>query len=281
MSGLLRRDLIVAAGAALILPGSSAYAEELMTRGPGFKRSGDKLIVQGELVEHMLAVALSLNDGKPLLFEVCTTCTGGFVFRGDVARAAGITEGSAFTARLADMDLSKKASVKIVEGQWGLPAPLAGVIGLDVFDDLSVGLDFPSAQLLIGPVDLPPADGLTIFDYTERLAPTVPVRIGDVTFEAVVGTGQIRAPMLVTERVASQLKNSGRTPAGEATDGSKIFELTETILIQKPLVGDVDLSVRSVVSPPPDDKNSIGAEALREVVVKIDQRNKRIQISKG
>lgn len=85
------------------------------------------------------------------------------------------------------------------------------VVGLNIFHDLSIGFDFPAGELQVGPSALPEPDGKTIFAYADPANPLVPVTIGTVMFDALVSTGQIRSPILVTLEVARQIRTVHRS----------------------------------------------------------------------
>lgn len=161
---------------------------------------------------------------------------------------------------------------------WGLPQPFAGVVGLDVFGELSVGLNFHSGEVLLGPTSLDPPDDRTIFAYDRDDEVVVPVSVADEVFDARLSSGQIRAPLLVTPTLAAKLATSEPQPGGDAYAGGRRFELRQVQLRRNARVGVTELPVSSAVYPGPSDENSLGALGLAGLAIQIDRSNRRVRI---
>ena len=274
-----RRRFCLAAATAPLVAGASISREEREILAGGHKRAGDKLIVRGQLVKGMLAVPVALGSQPPILFEVATVARG-FVLRSEVAEHLGVKSGDtarSLSTTVADLPVALESELRVLPSGWPLPQPLAGVMCLDAFGPLSAGLNFPAAELLLAPVSLPPPDGRTVLGFSDPLHPTVPVSVGDVTFEAVVGTGQIRSPLLIVPEIAARIVTD-QIDDGEAFDGKRMVKVKKGRLVAPPRVGATALSFAIAVSPPPDTFNNLGAPALQNAALYIDQRNKRIQI---
>lgn len=278
---LSRRQAIAVIGAGVATRLGTAFAQVEATRPVESKRSGDAWIFQGTIVASMIAVPVTFNAGPDFLFEVCTTCPG-YSVRTEVAAQLGLHGNDpVFGAKIGEFELDHDAPFDLIPTGSRTPPGLAGVIGLDVFRGLSLGLNFATGELQVGPASLPEPDGQTIFGYAADSIPTVPVTIGDVTFDANVATGQIRSPLLVTDDVAKRIHTLSSADAGEAQVDEKIFKLTEYKLAERPRVGATPLDIDTVISPPPSAVGSLGAIGLKRMVVRIDQRNRRVQIVRG
>jgi hypothetical protein len=163
--------------------------------------------------------------------------------------------------------------------RWPLPPPLSGIVGLDVFGHLSVELNFSARRVRIGPAELPAPDGRTTFSYAGFPRVTVPVTIGRTTFPAIVDTGQIRAPLLLTLEVAQQVAGVGeRASAGEALIGGAVVPLTSIPIRTPALVGATRLRVERAIFPAPSPQSNLGASALDDLVLAIDQRSRRVRL---
>lgn len=279
MVSIDRRAFCAALAAAPLLAAVPGQARTLLPSG--YKRSGPKVIVQGRRVAGMLAVPVYFGAAGPFLIEVSSVGTG-FTLRAELAARLGLPRGDVEPGRLpqpvvADLPLIP-VKVRTADPEWSLPRPLGGTVGLDVFGDLSVMFDFPRARLGLGPASLPPPDGETVFGYAEAGQPSVVATIGGDSFPAVVDTGQIRAPLLLTATLASRLAASHPRTAGEASSGGRLFRLSEVDLPQPLRVGGLALPVRNAVFPGPTQVSNIGVAALAALTVQIDRINRRIQL---
>ena len=230
----------------------------------------------------MVGVPVTLGGKGPFLFEVATVGRG-FSIRSELATTLGALvrpDGSAALPRalIGDLELERSGAVQLVAPGWGLPKPFVGVIGLDVFGDLSVGLNFRSGEVLLGPASLGPPDARTIFAYERFDEVLVPVSVDGVVFDARVSSGQIRAPLLVNPRLAAKLAASEPQPAGDAYAEGRRFELQRVALRSKARVGVTELPVSSAVYPGPSEENSLGALGLAGLVLQLDRRSRRVRI---
>jgi len=279
---VLGRRSFVTAGVAAALTPAGARAAEKPVPGDGHRRSGPKLRVRGRLVEGMLAIPVTLGERGPFLFEVATIGRG-FSIRSELVAATGAearSEGEVALGRprTGDLALAGGSSAKLLPPGWPMPQPLDGIVGLDVFGDLSLILDFGSAELGAGPANLAEPDGRTIFAYRDFDAPVVPVTVAGVTFPARISTGQIRAPLLLTPDLAAKVAASAPEAAGEAYLGAQKFELKRIALAGAARVGTTRLAAASALYPPPTDENSLGAQALQGLVLQLDRRNRRVRL---
>lgn len=248
----------------------------------GYRRSGRNLKIDGTMAAAMVGIPITLGGRGPFLFEVATVGRG-FSVRSELAETMGAMirrDGSATlpAPHVGDLALEGSGSAQVVAPGWGLPQPFAGVIGLDVFGDLSVGLNFRSGAVLLGPASLGPPDGRTIFGYERFDEVVVPVSVNGVLFDARVSSGQIRAPLLVNPGLAAKLAASEPQPAGDAYAAGRRFELYRVALRQNARVGAIELPVSSAVYPGPSQESSLGALGLAGLAIQLDRRNQRVRI---
>ena len=279
---VLSRRMFCAVAALTTLASAAGFAAQTLVLPHGHRRSGRNLKVHGTVEAAMVGIPVTLGGKGPFLFEVATVGRG-FSIRSELAAAMGAMvrdDGSAALppAYVGDLALERSGSAQVVASGWGLPQPFAGVIGLDVFGDLSVGLNFRSGEVLLGPASLGRPDGRTIFAYERFDEVVVPVSVDGGVFEARVSSGQIRAPLLVNPSVAAKLAASEPQPAGDAYAGGRRFELHRVALRGKARVGLTELPISSVVYPGPSEENSLGALGLAGLVIQLDRRNRRVQI---
>jgi hypothetical protein len=269
------------------LAGASFLATAAASKGRflpnGYRRSGSKLLVQAHRVAGMLAIPVRFGETDVELIEVSSVGSG-LSLRAGFANRFGLMPGKVASgalpaARVADLPLVMD-KVVVRDPSWTLPMPLAGVAGLDAFGDLSLILDYPGAQIGLGDGVLPEPDRETVFDYAVGGPPSVPITVDGVTFVAILDTGQIRAPLLLTADLARRLGRSEPTPAGEASAGGLTVSLKEIGLRGPARVGRLPLSISSAVFPPPSSGNNLGALALQDLVVDIDRVNRRIRLDR-
>lgn len=282
MSPLSRRIFCAALAAAPLATAASASQRRVLPGG--HRRAGRNLFVSGERIANMLAIPVYFGDAGPFPIEVSSVGSG-FALRAELAERFGLRPGPADPAALpapvtADVPLAK-TRVTVFDPSWRLPQPLAGVAGLDVFGTLSLIFDFPRARLGLGPATLGEPDGETIFSYASVGRLMVPVTVGGITFPAVLNTGQIRAPLLLTPDLAQRLAASASVPAGEASAAGRIVQLREIRLRGQPHVGRVPLSVESALFPPPAAECDLGALALQDIIVDLDQANRRVRLARA
>jgi hypothetical protein len=83
-----------------------------------------------------------------------------------------------------------------------------GTLGIGLFKDVLLTLDFPNDHLSISEDQLPVADGKTIFPYVQdHTIPVVPVTLGDMQVQARLDTGarKTEADVMIPLSMATQL----------------------------------------------------------------------------
>jgi hypothetical protein len=84
-----------------------------------------------------------------------------------------------------------------------------GTLGIGLFKNVLLTLDFPNNRLSISGNQLPAADGKTVFPYVQdHTVPVVPVTIGGMQVEARLDTGarETNADVMIPLSMASQLR---------------------------------------------------------------------------
>jgi len=249
------------------------------------RRSGDNVEIPAILIEGLIAIPIAAGCARPLLLEIGTAALG-LHLRRSVAHGMGIAAASGKDReqvvidrlRAGGMSLAARGATLHNDG-WPLPPPLSGIVGLDVFGDLSVELNFSARRVRIGPAELPAPDGRTTFSYAGFPRVMVPVTIGTATFPAIVDTGQIRAPLLLAGEVAEQVADAEeRVRAGEASIGGTVVPLTSIAIRSPVFAGATRLRVPNAIFPAPYPQSNLGALALDGLVLAIDQRSRRVRL---
>jgi hypothetical protein len=170
----------------------------------------------------------------------------------------------------------------------GSAGPLArigdidGVIGLGAFDGFVVTLDYAGRRLLLERGSLSPPNGRSIFAYNVADAvPSVPVTVEGKTLLAHVDTGNVAFAFIVPTHFAQGLSGYAQARTiGVAHTISNVMEIKAVPLTSNALVGTVPLAAREVGFPSVIDLGNIGSLALSTLIVRIDPKNHRIEISR-
>jgi len=156
-----------------------------------------------------------------------------------------------------------------------------GVLGIGVFHDVLLGLDYPKSELRLQSGMLPEADGARILDYrSPQGIPVIPVTVGDRIYQAHLDSG---SPSLLSLPLAHQ--DSLRLLAPPKEIGRGRTANTELVIYGAQLAD--TMRIGSHVFPQamirfndrlPD--ANLGGGALREFVVTLDQKNRRVRFDR-
>ena len=165
--------------------------------------------------------------------------------------------------------------------QSGPGIGLDGVLGIGLFQDLLLTLDYPARRVKIETGELPAPEGHPeILDFTTPHGiPEIALKIGDAELRADVDSGNLKGEVVLP---ASYI---GRVPlekdpqvVGHGRTGFNEFEIK-----QAPLKGALHIAGQSVENVRLDfveifPQANLGAAFLRRFVVTIDGRNHRLRL---
>lgn len=156
-----------------------------------------------------------------------------------------------------------------------------GVLGMAMFKDLLLSIDYKNKRVKASPGVLPEPDGRTIFEYEPGPGGLVkvPLWIGGKDISAVLDTGNGRHPRFVPEALIADLPTRGEArDAGPARTVSQQIR-TKTIALNAPvMLGSAILPIQEVSYPAPSHAN-LGSLALKGMTVTLDQKNNRVRIA--
>ncbi|HEX9941357.1 MAG TPA: retropepsin-like aspartic protease [Thermoanaerobaculia bacterium] len=154
-----------------------------------------------------------------------------------------------------------------------------GVLGIGLFEDHLLTLDYPARLVRIEKGELPPAAGREVLSYEERRGiPMVRLEVGDLEVTADVDSGNIRGELVLPASYLGRVRLEGEPKVvGRGRTGFNEFEIK-----QAPLKGAVRIGSQSVERPLVDfveifPHANIGHAFLRRFAVTIDQKNHRIR----
>jgi hypothetical protein len=159
-----------------------------------------------------------------------------------------------------------------------------GVLGLPLYQNLLLTIDYPAGRVRLSKGGLPAADGQSILSLT-RVGPFwgIPVRIAGKAFDAVLDTqnsGAINIPPFLGDSLPfdGALQTIGRARGAFGTVDVKGGSLAGDVTIGKYTVPKPFLAI---VPLPPEYPNhpNIGSQLLDSFVVTLDQRNGRLQLA--
>ncbi len=151
-----------------------------------------------------------------------------------------------------------------------------GVLGMPVFAEYQLVLDYPRNRLIIRKGELPEADGREILDYHLRDGkPAIVVALGDASFEVILDSGE-RSAFTVPE----SMKNLTTPVIGLEPNRRRQRLITDADLSQRALKDTVTLGKFQVTAAPVDLAEGaprLGSQLLRRFVVVLDQKNRRLR----
>jgi hypothetical protein len=292
-----RRTLILGAAAATAAPMVAAGHGRLFASGPPRMR-GVPGVEPMRLWRVMPAVSVKIAGQGPFTLGVDTGAFEYLNITQAVAKAAGLVRiGSALSEDPSGKNPISVARYRVSEltfagvtflnvdaqemPQFGGPGEtLDGVIGMSLFDALTLTLDFKGRQIRLSREGLPPPDGDTIFAYDAGPYIQLPLQIGAVTMPTHLDTGQANAPLMVPEDLIARIATHGApTKVGTARTVTQAMDVFSVALDAPVHLGAVTFPVTKVVYPTVVPLANLGSAALQAMTVTIDRPARRIRFT--
>lgn len=213
-----------------------------------------------------ITAALAQELGLPQTGEVRTPAPGGSVAMRPVWRVNSLRVG-----RMTLGDLQLVAAPNIP----GAPADIDGMLGIDLFRELTLAVDFGNN---LASIRRAPLDGGISADFSSGFA-VVPVEIGGRTFQVTLDTGNSAGALFLPEADARGLPLAGEpVERGRARTSFGELAIMEAPLSVPVTVGGVPLPVRTVGWPPARGAPNLGPRGLTGMVLALDRRSSRASI---
>jgi predicted aspartyl protease len=163
-----------------------------------------------------------------------------------------------------------------------LAGKVDGILGIDLFKAYLLTLDYAHGRLELERGALHAADGRTVLDYrADGPLIEVPLKVGGQTVLSHVDTGHLSPAIAVPKSVADTLRfTDAPRKLGTAHTISNTFDIYGATLTSPVMVGTTPLTTQ-IEWPTIADHANLGVGALAGTVVRIDQRNHRIQFAKA
>ncbi|MGE5278516.1 MAG: retropepsin-like aspartic protease [Acidobacteriota bacterium] len=281
----------------------------VLLAGPEPAHEADKAPDRIELSSPEVVVPLRMEKGRPVVEVaidgkgpfpfVLDTGAGGTVLGSDLARELALPE--AGEARIGDpINPHAIAAKRVRIGRLALggatfsgmtatsmenPAlrehlGARGVLGMPVFGDLLLTLDFGRGEVRIGRGQLPPPDGRDVVAYRPGFGGTirVPITVGPLELDADLDSGSPAAVSLPNEYMDRLPLEGKPVEIGRARTVTSEF-----VVYGATLKGAVQIGGHRLENPALRFNKlpvaNVGSGLLRRFAVTIDQRNRRIRLA--
>jgi hypothetical protein len=268
---------------------------------PPVLTQGDSTRVAGKLVNGLIVVPVSINGAGPFWLGMDTGAMGHLRLNDSLAERLALPVTG--RARAADPSGKNPRELKVYgldslaignvrfKGAiaTGTPDSLTrrlegvdGILGIDLFIDLLLTLNYPKAEIRLARGILPPANGSDILAYERDRGPILlTLHAGDKQILCDLDTGNLVAPFVFPTDLALSLPRKGEPrKGGMARTVSQQMQI-HLITLEVPLrLGAFEFANAEVAYPALHERGNIGSKALAGFTVEIDQRNKRIRLAR-
>jgi len=160
------------------------------------------------------------------------------------------------------------------------PMKVDGILGLNLFREYLVTLDFPAKLLRIEKGELPKPDGAEILDYqNEAGIALVELGVGGARIKAHLDSGNtMGAFVLPTSFVEKLSLASEPVVVGRARSASGEMEIKQVRLKDVVRLGRHEFPDATVTYPALSDIGNVGVKILSQFVVTFDQQHNRVRL---
>ena len=249
----------------------------------------------------MPAIELMVNGKGPFLFAFDTGAEGGPRLDSSLMEKLGLkpsgqmregdpsarNPGTAETVKLDSIEAGGLRFTDVaatVKNYKNSPRPLAadGIIGLALFKDYLLTLDFPAKVVRISRGELPKADGAEILDYqVEHGVPSVELSVGATKINAHLDSGnRIGAFVFPASFVEKLTQASEPVVVGRARSASGEMEIKQVQIKEKVRLGRHEFPDATITFPSLGDAGNVGAKILSQFAVTFDQQHQRVRLTR-
>lgn len=168
-----------------------------------------------------------------------------------------------------------------VLGREGAIRPyLDGILGLDLFQNHLLRLDYGRGEVRLSQAELPAADGLAVHEYAPaRRLVELALTVGAQTLVTHLDTGNTVAPLILPAEAAVHApRKGGPRRIGTAHTINNAIDMFEIDLDAPVKLDNQVLPLRTACYPSAADAANLGSLAFAGGAVAIDQKNRRIAI---
>jgi hypothetical protein len=252
--------------------------------------------------DRMLAIELMVNGQGPFLFGIDTGAQAGphidssLVEKLKLRSSGQVSVGDPSGRNPQTVDSVKLDSVAIGNLRFtdvtaisrnykNSPRPMKvdGILGLSLFSEYLVTLDFPAKLLRIERGELPKADGAEILDYkNEGGVPLVELSVGSTKVKAHLDSGNmIGAFVFPTSFVEKLTPASEPVVVGRARSASGEMEIKQVQIKEMVRLGRHEFPNATITFPALSDIGNVGAKILGQFAVTFDQQHQRVRLTRA
>jgi hypothetical protein len=164
-----------------------------------------------------------------------------------------------------------------------LPFKVDDVLGLDLFAEYLVTLDFPGKKLRIEKGELPKSDGVETLDYKNSAGiAEVELIVGDKKIRAHLDTGNAIGAFVFPTAFAESLAMVGEPRVvGRARSAGGEMEIKQVQLKDTVKLGRHEFPGTTAVYPALGEIANVGVKVLSQFVITFDQQHGRVRLRKA
>ena len=157
-----------------------------------------------------------------------------------------------------------------------------GILGLSVFSEYLVTLDYPAKLLRIEKGELAKADGAEILDYKSKGGiPLLEMMVGSTKIDAHLDSGNMIGAFVLPAAFAEKLsRTSEPVVVGRARSASGEMEIKQVQVKDVIRLGRHEFADATVTYPALSDIGNVGTKTLNQFVVTFDQQHERVRLKK-
>jgi hypothetical protein len=162
------------------------------------------------------------------------------------------------------------------------PVKVDGILGLNLFADYLVTLDFPGKKLRLEKGELPKSDGAEVLDYKNDTGiATVELSVADKKIKAHLDSGNAIGTFVFPTSFAETLNFAGEPRVvGRARSATGDMEIKEVQLKDVIKLGRHEFPDATIVYPALGDIANVGLRTLSQFVITFDQKNERVRFTR-
>jgi hypothetical protein len=163
------------------------------------------------------------------------------------------------------------------------PLPADGIIGLGLFPDYLVTLDFPAKVVRINRGELPKADGKEILDYqVEHGVPSVELNVGATKIKAHLDSGSMIGEFVLPTSFVEKLTQASEPKVvGRARSASGDMEIKQVQIKEMVRLGRHEFPEATITFPALGEAGNVGYKILSQFAVTVDQQHQRVRLTRA
>lgn len=162
------------------------------------------------------------------------------------------------------------------------PLKVDGILGLSLFSEYLVTMDFPAKRLRIARGELPKADGAEVLNYkNERGVPLAELNVGNTKIDAHLDSGNMIGEFVLPTAFVEKLTQASEPKVvGRARSASGAMEIKQVQIKEMVRLGRHEFPEATITFPALGDIGNIGVKILRQFAITFDQQHQRVRLAR-